>query len=41
MSPNKSNPLDWMNEDPFKKKLSLKSLEEQWKLDPKPDRWLC
>ncbi|MEK3983022.1 hypothetical protein MHB77_06455 [Paenibacillus sp. FSL K6-3166] len=24
-----------MNEDPFfKKKLSLKSLEEQWKLDP-------
>ncbi|WHY17030.1 Hsp20/alpha crystallin family protein [Paenibacillus sp. G2S3] len=35
MSPNKSNPLDWMNEDPFfKKKLSLKSLEEQWKLDP-------
>ncbi|MEK4105689.1 hypothetical protein NST28_16535 [Paenibacillus sp. FSL R10-2791] len=35
MSPNKTNPLDWMNEDPFfKKKLSLKALEEQWKLDP-------
>lgn len=35
MSANKSNPLDWMSEDPFfKKKLNLKALEEQWKLDP-------
>lgn len=35
MSSNKSNPLDWFNEDPFfKKQLSLKDLEEQWKLDP-------
>jgi HSP20 family protein len=35
MSPHKTNPLDWMNEDPFfKKKVSLKALEEQWNLDP-------
>lgn len=35
MSPNKTNPLDWMNEDPFfKKKLNLKTIEDQWKLDP-------
>ncbi|ULO10079.1 hypothetical protein H1230_15685 [Paenibacillus sp. 19GGS1-52] len=35
MSSNKSNPLDWLSEDPFfKKQLSLKALEEQWKLDP-------
>lgn len=35
MSANKSNPLDWLNEDPFfKKQFSLKSLEEQYKLDP-------
>jgi len=35
MRSNKSNPLDWMSEDPFfKKQLSLKGLEEQLKLDP-------
>lgn len=35
MRTNKSNPMDWLNEDPFfKKHLSLKSLEEQYKLDP-------
>ncbi|MGF7047422.1 HSP20 family molecular chaperone IbpA [Paenibacillus sp. DS2015] len=35
MSSNKSNPLDWLNEDPFfKKRISLKELEEQSKLNP-------
>lgn len=35
MAPNKSNPLSWLNEDPFfKNKLNMKELEEQWNLDP-------
>ncbi|WP_379127037.1 Hsp20/alpha crystallin family protein [Paenibacillus sp. sgz500958] len=35
MRSNKSNPMNWLNEDPFfKQQLSLKGLEEQWKLDP-------
>ncbi|MDQ0194286.1 Hsp20/alpha crystallin family protein [Paenibacillus wynnii] len=35
MKSNKSNPMDWMSEDPFfKKQLSIKGLEDQLKLDP-------
>ncbi|MCL6604734.1 MAG: Hsp20/alpha crystallin family protein [Paenibacillus sp.] len=35
MKSNKSNPMDWMSEDPFfKKQSSLKGLEEQLNLNP-------
>ncbi|ASA21779.1 Hsp20/alpha crystallin family protein [Paenibacillus donghaensis] len=35
MSSGKGNPLDWLRNDPFfANQISLKALEEQWKLDP-------
>ncbi|KKO51349.1 hypothetical protein XI25_26690 [Paenibacillus sp. DMB20] len=35
MSSEPTNPLDWLNQDPFfKKHFPFKTLEDQWRLDP-------